>query len=97
MTLKEFQKWQQSVDKGKGDLWYPCLGLAGEVGEVTEHIKKYYRDDKRLDLEALTLELGDVLHYVTMAASRCGLDLDDIANANVKKITRRRRIARGVR
>jgi NTP pyrophosphatase (non-canonical NTP hydrolase) len=90
MTFNEFQSWQQSVDKVKGDLWYPCLGLAGEVGEVTEHIKKYYRDGKKLDLEELALELGDVLHYVTMTASRLGIKLDSIAENNVKKINRRR-------
>lgn len=93
MKFKEFQKWQKSVDKGAGDLWYPCLGLAGEVGEVTEPIKKYFRDGKDIDLNSLTLELGDVLHYVTMLASRTGLKLEDIAQANVDKIMDRRKQA----
>lgn len=91
MTLKEFQKWQQSVDKGAGDLWYPCLGLAGEVGEVTEPIKKHYRDGREINLKELALELGDVLHYTSMIASRLGLKMEDIAQANVDKINTRKK------
>jgi NTP pyrophosphatase (non-canonical NTP hydrolase) len=45
-----------------------ALGLAGEVGEVVEHIKKALRDDAGVITgnrrAALTTELGDALWYL---------------------------------
>ena len=70
----------------------PALGLPGEVGEVLELIKKDRRPgDKQqpMDLEKLTKELGDVLWYVTKTAKVYGLELDNIAVGNVKKLTKR--------
>lgn len=40
-----------------------ALGLAGEVGEVVEHIKKYLYHDKPLQVHEVREELGDVLFY----------------------------------
>ncbi len=46
---------------------YPALGLAGEVGEVSELIKKSIRDNAPLDIQKLKLELGDVLWYLAIS------------------------------
>lgn len=77
---------------------YPALGLAGEAGEVAEHAKKAIRDDAGVVTEerrqAMAKELGDVLWYVSQLASELGLELDEIARANVEKLLSRQR--RGV-
>lgn len=72
---------------------YPALGLAGEAGEVAEKVKKHIRDGV-LNVEDLKKELGDVLWYLAAIASDLGLNLDDVADANLEKL--RSRQARGV-
>lgn len=65
-----------------------AMGLAGETGEVMEHLKKHYRDGKHPG-DALLLELGDVLHYLTYIAGAYGWTLDDVAKANMRKLAAR--------
>jgi NTP pyrophosphatase (non-canonical NTP hydrolase) len=72
---------------------YPTLGLCGEAGEVADKVKKVIRDRggefspevKR----ALELELGDVLWYVAQLATELGLDLEQVAQANLDKLASR--------
>jgi NTP pyrophosphatase (non-canonical NTP hydrolase) len=75
------------------NLTYPALGLCGEAGEAAEKVKKAIRDDggeltpERRD--ALAAELGDVLWYVAQLATEAGLDLGEIAQANLDKLRSR--------
>lgn len=78
-------------------LAYVGLGL-GEVGELQGKIKKVLRDDggelteeKRL---AMVGELGDVLWYAARMATELGMDLGDVAKANLSKL--HSRLDRGV-
>lgn len=66
-----------------------ALGLAGEVGEVAEHIKKYLGHGKELDVLELKEELGDVLWYLAILSDMFGLNLDTIAQFNVDKLKAR--------
>lgn len=68
-----------------------ALGLAGEVGEVVEIIKKHQYQGKKLDWYQLMLELGDVLWYIQLicAASNGDFDLWDIILANMVKLNQR--------
>lgn len=73
-----------------------ALGLAGETGEVMEKIKKMIRDKDGVfhhtpeDLEELKKELGDVLWYLSALAFYNGIDLDDVARANLDKLRSRK-------
>ena len=73
-----------------------ALGLAGETGEVLEKIKKMIRDKDGVfsptpeDLEELKKELGDVLWYLSALAFYNGIDLDDVARANLDKLRSRK-------
>lgn len=69
---------------------YPALGLAGETGEIAEKIKKWLRGDRELDKEALLLELGDPLWYITSLADDLGFTLEDVVNKNVEKLSSRK-------
>jgi NTP pyrophosphatase (non-canonical NTP hydrolase) len=72
---------------------YPTLGLCGESGEVADKVKKVLRDraGEFTDevVQALRLELGDVLWYVAQLATELNLDLADIAAANLEKLASR--------
>lgn len=70
-------------------LYIMATGLAGETGEVMEHLKKYVRDGK-LDRDALALELGDVLYYLVRIGAEFGFSLDEIQRRNVEKLMARR-------
>ena len=76
------------------NLTYPALGLCGEAGEAAEKVKKTLRDDggqlTPQRREALAAELGDVLWYVAQLATEAGLDLDELARANLDKLSSRR-------
>lgn len=65
------------------------LGVTGEAGEVADLIKKHVGHGHPLDVEKLKLELGDVLWYVAGLATVLGLTLEDVAAANIAKLTRR--------
>ncbi|GAB1644183.1 nucleoside triphosphate pyrophosphohydrolase family protein [Krasilnikovia sp. MM14-A1259] len=78
--------------RGEGDsLVVPLLGLAGEAGAVLNAYKKRLRDgpaDPQFRAR-MREKLGDVLWYLSTVARRLDLDLDDIATANLSKITDR--------
>lgn len=100
MELSEYQRLSRRTAKYPREAWlaYPALGLAGEAGEVAEHVKKAIRDDDGEVSEerraAMAKELGDVLWYVSQLASELGLELDQIAQVNLDKLLSRQR--RGV-
>ncbi len=72
---------------------YPTLGLCGEAGEVADKVKKVLRDRQgNFSPEViadLQLELGDVLWYVAQLATELGLELEQIAQANLDKLASR--------
>lgn len=94
MHISAFQDWVKNGWTGKQDaekrLVIATLGLAGETGECIEHIKKEIRDDVPLDRDALTLELGDVLHYLCFIASHYDINMHLVMSKNVEKIEARR-------
>jgi NTP pyrophosphatase (non-canonical NTP hydrolase) len=100
MELSEYQALSRRTAEYPRDAWlaYPALGLAGEAGEVAEHAKKAIRDDGGEVSDerrtAMSKELGDVLWYVAQLASELGLELEDVAQANLDKLLSRQQ--RGV-
>ena len=66
-----------------------ALGLAGETGEVVDHVKKLLFQGHPLDPQHLKKELGDVFWYFTLALEACGFSLADIMACNVEKLRRR--------
>jgi len=101
MNFKEYQlkAKETAIYPDIGDnLWYPALGLAGEVGEVEEIIKKTYRDHggelTDADQVRLRKEIGDVLWYLAAVCSEAGIDLERAARENYLKL--QDRLARGV-
>src|SRR5690242_2459396 len=65
---------------------WDALGLAGEAGEVANHVKKGVLHGHGLDLEKLKSEIGDTLWYAAALCTTLGLDLSEIMQANIKKL-----------
>ncbi len=101
MNFEEYQKQSRktAVYPNLGDNFiYPTLGLVGESGEIAEKIKKVIRDDKGImsieKKEDLKKELGDVLWYLAQLSTELNLNLNEVAEANIKKLSDR--LDRGV-
>lgn len=72
-----------------GGVLNACLGLAGEVGELNDMIKKWVFHEKELDETHLKKELGDVMWYVAMMCQSMGWELDDVMQINIDKLIAR--------
>ena len=66
-----------------------ALGLAGETGEVVDHLKKYLYHGKPINREAVLLEMGDVFFYYTMLMKLLDTDIEEITSMNMAKLKKR--------
>lgn len=69
-----------------------ALGLAGESGEVIDHIKKHVFQGHPIDDEshdALVKEMGDVFWYFTSLCNSLGMSLNQIMSVNSDKLRTR--------
>lgn len=104
MDFKTYQKFTNTTAKYPQDQAFPylALGLNGESGEVAEIIKKIVRKQMPFDIlkdqtilepdslrQQIKAELGDVLWYVAQICEQANLDLEEVAQANVDKLTQR--------
>jgi NTP pyrophosphatase (non-canonical NTP hydrolase) len=76
------------ITKGRERLIENALGLTGEAGEVSEKIKKLFRDN-RIDDDAVLKELGDVLFYTVALSNIFGGSLIKIIELNMEKLNAR--------
>jgi len=69
------------------ELIVPLLGMVGEVGSLLTEYKKHLRDGDahKLFQEGIEEELGDLLLYVVNVATKFGLNLDSVAENNLRK------------
>jgi NTP pyrophosphatase (non-canonical NTP hydrolase) len=91
MNLNEYQqRAQRTAQPGHPQRPHiAAMGLAGEAGEVVDLLKKHLGHGHELDRDKLRKELGDVLWYVAELASCYGMELGDIAQANIHKLETR--------
>ena len=102
ITLKEYQDWTVTTamyphaETGNiEELMYLALGLTGEAGEVSNKVKKLFRDGESQELRTeLAKELGDVMWYMARLSSVLKVDLTETLAKNVAKLESRK--ARGV-
>ena len=92
MHLTDYQALANATAKPlsmKEDLIHASLGLAGEVGELTDTIKKHLIYGKALDVENIREEIGDVLWFCALMATAIGDSLNDIGFQNIEKLRQR--------
>jgi NTP pyrophosphatase (non-canonical NTP hydrolase) len=90
MNFSDYQKLalRTAIYPKELGLYYTALGLSGETGEVAEKVKKLIRDGT-IDRSAMVKEMGDVLWYLSALSRELGLDLQDVAEANIQKLANR--------
>lgn len=95
MTFDEYQ--QQALISRKypreSGILYCGLGLNGEAGEVAEKLKKIMRDKDNVFSDTDRIEIGkeisDCLWYCAALADELGLTLDQVAQMNIDKLSKR--------
>jgi|SRR6516165_9796651 NTP pyrophosphatase (non-canonical NTP hydrolase) len=93
MTIDEYADWAATIGgvaafPSNDKLSYLGLGLAGEAGEVANHIKKLLRDGK-LETGRFTEELGDVIYYWACLCVASGQKPSAMLAGSYEKIVRR--------
>lgn len=93
MKLDEYQDLAQRT---RNDKLFPdehllngILGLAGEVGECADLVKKCFYQDGRDIEEKLKDELGDVFWYLVETVTAMGWTLEEVAKHNIEKLQKR--------
>jgi NTP pyrophosphatase (non-canonical NTP hydrolase) len=99
MELNEYQQHANRTDQrpgritDQGDeaLAFPLMGIASEVGSLVTQYKKRVRDGESHSLftDRVSEKLGDILWYVANFAYKAGLELDEVAALNLKRIDER--------
>lgn len=98
MTIKEYQEYVRNGASDKYDNKLALLGLMGEVGELSDIVKKetIYSDMSKFEAkygmsvkDKIKDEMGDVLWQYTLVACLYGLSFDDIITENVRKLNSR--------
>ncbi len=92
MNFSDYQAKAMSFRLPSATSEYALLNLAGEVGELLSLEAKCIRDGAEWGpfLDNAKKELGDILWCLAAVAKDYGFDLDDVATANITKLTNRK-------
>jgi NTP pyrophosphatase (non-canonical NTP hydrolase) len=86
VELNEYQVLAMKTKKALGesfDLVHSVYGLCGEVGEYADAVKKHQIYGRGFDIENAAEEIGDVMWFCALASECLGIDLNEIARANL--------------
>ncbi len=89
---EQFHVAVNSVGKGDNayrDMLHAAIGIATEGGEILDAFKKNMFYGKRIDVINVIEEGGDVLWYVAVLATACGVTLEDMMRINIEKLQAR--------
>lgn len=96
MTIRDYQTIieKTAVYPREIGLMYCTMGLSGEAGEVSNKVKKIYRDKdgvlSKEDAWNIAKEASDCLWYITALANELGFTMEEIMQYNYDKLIKRR-------
>ena len=70
-------------------LTHAAMGVAGEAGEVVDLLKKTIFTGKRLYVDEIIKELGDLEFYLEALRQQLHITRDEVLNANWRKLSER--------
>lgn len=93
MGISDYQKRtyiaiQPHTDR-KDEVLNWSIGLCEECGEVMNHIKHYCWGNEPINDIEIAKEIGDVLWYLSALCTVLNLDLDTVAQLNMRKLEHR--------
>ncbi len=80
-------RWAKDERPKRELLSISAIGLSGEAGEVSDHIKKWLVSGKSIPREKFIEEMGDQLHYWAHLCHEAGINPQEIIDCNVHKLT----------
>lgn len=90
ITMKEYQDAALRTAKDMGSLQqnliHAALGITSEGGEIATIVKASCIYNKEVNIASLMEEAGDVLWFLTLLAKCMGVELEDIAKENIRKL-----------
>lgn len=93
LTINEYQqlalRTEPYMNNDIDRILQGVMGLAGESGECVDLMKKHIFQGHSLDMEHLMKELGDVAWYLAITADSIGYTLEEVFEANIKKLEAR--------
>lgn len=92
MNFEDYEFKARLTRLTSSDYTYTILNLGAEAGEVLSLEAKMRRDGGNVNqyMESMKKELGDVLWHITLIAHDNGFTLEEVAQANIDKLTSRR-------
>ncbi len=93
MSISEYQvkamRTKNRFTSVEGQILNASLGLAGEVGECVDHIKKGIFHGHKLNKDYVKKELGDIAWYIALMCDALDLSMDDVYRENILKLEKR--------
>ena len=90
-SSKQYQELANRLndDKGQLRLLHSVMGLSGEVGELTDAVKKTIMYNKPLDVINVIEEAGDILWYMSLLLDEVGSSFEEAMKVNHDKLEKR--------
>jgi len=93
MKLNDYVKWTKNtcakLDSTLMDNLHMIMGLATEIGELSDQVKKNIAYKKNIDWINAKEEIGDIMYYLSSFCRINNFDLEEILETNVKKLESR--------
>ncbi len=94
MEINEFARMSKNRavkndPDGRFDWKYYVVALAGESGEIANHLKKILRGDHELDADELAEEAADAVTYGFLLLSTLGVDPEKVLLDKYEKVNKR--------
>ena len=91
----KFRQYVRQIERYQPDdytLSYLGIGLSGKIGKFNNSLRQYLQtniarqcvegmDDRKRD--ELIYHLSEILHYLSMASTKLGINLEDLAHKSI--------------
>lgn len=93
MDIQKYSDYQSRLINDLGNLHlnlaHMAMGIAGESGEIVDICKKNIAYGKRLDVDHLAEEVGDVIFYISGLLRLINVSWDEVLAMNINKLEAR--------
>lgn len=88
-TLKDANHILLELNTTQTSLIHGALMLSGEAGELVDLIKKHTMYSKRLDIDEVINEMGDVEYALSVIRQALRISREEVLLANIEKLEAR--------